>query len=88
MCRGSIDKIVPKSVANLLESELLSSSQHSEESSELKEDEIEIDFSKLDNSVKNFNEDALENHLKSLLNKQASMESEMEQIRPDFKVLS
>lgn len=87
MCHGKIDKIVPKSVANMLESEPSGSgSQESDDSPELREEDTEIDFSKLDQSVKVLNDDALDNHLKLLSMQQVSIKSKMEEIRPNIKV--
>lgn len=77
---------MPKSVAQILDSESGSSSQHSEGSSQLQEKDVEIDFSSLDKSVKKFKTDGFEVYLKSLNDKQISIEKELSEIRPNAKV--
>lgn len=85
--RGTIDEMVPSTTAKILESESSGDSQESGDSSQLREEDAEIDFSKLKETISNLEDDDFEKYLEELLEKQDSIQSQMEEIRPDFKVL-
>ncbi|XP_011498510.1 PREDICTED: structural maintenance of chromosomes protein 1B-like [Ceratosolen solmsi marchali] len=86
LLEGTMDKVLLKLPVDSIITEASESSSRQSSDSQLKENELEIDYIIINNSNKNLNEDELRTEIISLKNKQNAIRAELQLSYPKLKV--
>ena len=86
MQKGRIGNVLLKRKTDETVTDSSNSTPQSYQSSQVNEDDIEVDYKKLSKSIFNLQKDGLSNHIKSLKKEIESCKEELQNIQPDYSV--